>query len=64
MFERPSKQKGSEEIGNDRIFSKGNGTSRENSKGSFTSTTPFGERNSIRIVESTVHQIYLLSIQE
>jgi hypothetical protein len=31
-------------------------------KGLYPPTTPFGEKSFIRIVESTVHQIHLLSI--
>jgi len=35
---------------------------RKHFKGLSPSTTPFGKRKFCRIVESTIHQIYLLSI--
>jgi hypothetical protein len=62
LFERPQNKRKPEEIRNERKFPKENGTSRGNSKGSSPSTTPFGRRNFVRIVELTIPEAPNLSI--
>jgi hypothetical protein len=62
LFGGPSNKKELEDIGNNRKFPKGSGTSGGNSRAFSTSIIPFGYRNPDKIAKSKIPKMVILSI--